>query len=56
MIIHINCRLNGLEKYSPAIILIDKNLKLKKIHLLKNAIQKKYIFFLIIHNKKKLNI
>ena len=52
----LNCRLNGLEKYSPARIILDKNLKFKKnSYLIKTA---KEIPTYIFYNKddsKKIN-
>ena len=46
----LNCRLNGLEKYSPIRIIIDKNLKIKEnLYLVKSSKKvKTYIFY----NKK----
>ncbi len=46
----LNCRLNGLESFSPSRIIIDKNLKIKKnLYLVKTAKKiKTYIFY----NKK----
>ena len=55
----LNCRLNGLEKYSPDIIVVDKNLNIKpNVEILKNKSIQKIIF----HNSndkkkiKKINI
>ena len=44
---HLNCRLNGLEKYSPAIILIDKNLK---INLNANLLKRNSSKIIVFHN------
>ena len=42
----LNCRLNGLEKYSPKVIVIDKNLKIKvNSFLIKNSKKNKLIIF-----------
>ena len=50
----LDCRIEGLEKFSPCKIIIDKNLKIKpKSHLLVNG--KKTIIFHSSNNKKKLN-
>ena len=48
----LNCRLNSLEQYSPAIVVLDKNLNLKKNLFLINTAKKipTYIFY----NTKKL--
>ncbi len=48
----LNCRLNGLEKFSPIKIVIDKDLKIKKnSYVVKNALFNKTIIF---HNSKNL--
>ena len=42
----LNCRLNGLEKFSPKVIVIDKNLKIKvNSFLIKNSKKNKLIIF-----------
>lgn len=49
----LNCRIEGLEHKSPAIIIIDRNFKLKKnVSLLKNN-NKKVFLFTSTNNKKK---
>ncbi len=40
----LNCRINGLEKKSPDVIIIDRNLKLKKKLKIFNNIKKRKIF------------
>ena len=48
----LNCRINGLEKFSPIKIIIDKNLKIKlNSYVVKNSIKSKIIIF---HNSKNL--
>ena len=53
----LNCRINGLDNYKPALFIIDLNLKLKK-NLLLNKILKKRITYLITYksNIKKAQI
>ena len=52
----LDCRLNGLENYSPKKIILDKNLKFKKdLNIFKKK-NNKCIFFYNIINKKKLSI
>jgi len=53
----LNCRINGLDNYKPALFIIDLNLKLKK-NLLLNKILKKRITYLITYksNIKKVQI
>ena len=53
----LNCRINGLDNYKPALFIIDLNLKLKK-NLLLNKILKKRITYLITYksNSKKAQI
>ena len=42
----LNCRLSGLEKYSPKVIVIDKNLKIKiNSFIIKNSKKNKLIIF-----------
>ena len=53
----LNCRINGLDNYKPALFIVDLNLKLKK-KLLLNKILKKRITYLITYksNIKKVQI
>jgi diaminohydroxyphosphoribosylaminopyrimidine deaminase/5-amino-6-(5-phosphoribosylamino)uracil reductase len=53
----LNCRINGLDNYKPALFIVDLNLKLKK-KLLLNKILKKRITYLITYksNIKKAQI
>jgi diaminohydroxyphosphoribosylaminopyrimidine deaminase/5-amino-6-(5-phosphoribosylamino)uracil reductase len=53
----LNCRINGLDNYKPALFIVDLNLKLKK-KLLLNKILKKRITYLITYksNSKKAQI
>ncbi len=42
----LNCRLNGLEKFSPTVVVIDKNLKIKNnSYVIKNSTKTKLIIF-----------
>ena len=42
----LNCRLNGLEKFSPTVVVIDKNLKIKNnSYVIKNSKNSKLIIF-----------
>ncbi len=42
----LDCRLNGLEKFSPTVVVIDKNLKIKiNSYVIKNLIKSKLIIF-----------
>ncbi len=51
----LNCRLNGLEKYSPKVIVIDKNLKIKlNSFLIKNSRKNKLIIFHCSKNTSKI--
>ena len=52
----LNCRLNGLEKFSPKVIVIDKNLKIKvNSFLIKNSKKNKLIIFHCSKNISKIN-
>ena len=52
----LNCRINGLENYSPIKIILDKNLNYKKnLNIFKNH-KKRCIFFYNSFNKKRLSI
>lgn len=53
----LNCRINGLKKNQPDLIIIDRDLKLKKnLSLFKMKITRKtYIFTTRINNRKKIN-
>ena len=49
----LNCRLNGLEKFSPTVIVIDKNLKIKiNSFVIKNVKKSKLIIF---HSSKNIS-
>ena len=49
----LSCRLNGLENFSPKIVVIDKDLKIKmNSYVVKNSKTNKLIIF---HNSKKIN-
>ena len=49
----LNCRLNGLEKYSPTVIVIDKSLKIKiNSFVIKNSNKNKLIIF---HSSKNIH-
>jgi diaminohydroxyphosphoribosylaminopyrimidine deaminase/5-amino-6-(5-phosphoribosylamino)uracil reductase len=49
----LNCRLSGLEKYSPRVIVIDKNLKIKvNSFVIKNSKKNKLIIF---HSSKNIS-
>ena len=51
----LNCRIKGLENYSPTKIILDKKLDYKKnLNIFKNN-KKKCIFFYNVSNKKKLS-
>ena len=51
----LNCRLNGLEKFSPKVIVIDKNLKIKlNSYLIKNCKKNKLIIFHCSKNNSKI--
>ena len=49
----LNCRLNGLEKFSPTVVVIDKNLKIKiNSFVIKNSKKNKLIIF---HSSKNIS-
>ncbi len=53
----LNCRLNGLEKYSPKVVVIDKNLKIKvNSFLIKNSKKSKLIIFHCSKNISKIKL
>ena len=53
----LNCRLNGLEKYSPIVVVIDKNLKVKiNSFLIKNSKKNKLIIFHCSKNISKIKL
>ena len=53
----LNCRLNGLEKYSPRVIVIDKNLKIKvNSFVIKNSKKNKLIIFHCSKNISKIKL
>jgi len=52
----LNCRIKGLENKSPNLIIIDRNLILKKnLRLFKEKKRRKIFIFTISKNKKKIN-
>ncbi len=52
----LNCRIKGLEKFSPARLIIDKNLKIKmKSYIISNSNKYNTIIFHSSRNKKKIN-
>ena len=53
----LNCRLNGLEKYSPTVVIIDKNLKIKtSSFVIKNLKNSKLIIFHCSKNISKIKL
>ena len=53
----LNCRLSGLEKYSPKVVVIDKNLKIKvNSFLIKNSKKSKLIIFHCSKNVSKIKL
>ena len=51
-----NCRIDGLDKYKPDLIIIDRNLKLKRnLKLLRLSKKRKIYIVTISKNKKKLS-
>ena len=51
-----NCRIDGLDKFKPDLIIIDRNLKLKKNLKLLNLSKKRRIYIVTLSkNKKKLS-
>ena len=53
----LNCRLNGLEKFSPNVVVIDKNLKIKiNSYVIKNSIKNKLIIFHCSKNISKIRL
>jgi len=52
----LNCRIKGLEKFSPTRLIIDKNLKVKmKSYIINNSNNHNTIIFHSSRNKKKIN-
>ena len=52
----LNCRINGLEKFSPIRLIIDKDLKINRnSYLVRSSIKHKTIIFYNTYNKKKIN-
>ena len=52
----LNCRIKGLEKFSPTRLIIDKNLKIKmKSYIISNSNKYNTIIFHSSRNKKKIN-
>ena len=53
----LNCRLNGLEKFSPSVVVIDKNLKIKiNSYVIKNSLKNKLIIFHCSKNISKIRL
>ena len=53
----LNCRLNGLEKFSPTVVVIDKNLQIKKkSFVIKNSKKNKLIIFHSSKNNSKIKL
>ena len=53
----LNCRLNGLEKFSPTVVVIDKNLKIKtNSFVIKNSKNNKLIIFHCSTNISKIKL
>ena len=53
----LNCRLNGLEKFSPIVVVIDKNLKIKvNSFVIKNSKKNKLIIFHCSKNISKIKL
>ena len=53
----LTCRLNGLEKFSPTVVVIDKNLKIKiNSYVIKNSIKSKLIIFHCSKNISKIKL
>ncbi len=53
----LNCRLNGLEKFSPTVVVIDKNLKIKtNSFVIKNSKNNKLIIFNCSNNISKIKL
>ena len=53
----LNCRLNGLEKFSPTVVVIDKNLKIKiNSYVIKNSAKSKIIIFHCSKNISKIRL
>ena len=53
----LTCRLNGLEKFSPKRLILDKNLKIKiNSFVVKNSLKNKTIIFHKSNNKKKIKL
>jgi len=53
----LNCRLNGLEKFSPIKIIIDRDLKINiNSYIVNNSIKKKTFIIYNINDKKKINL
>ncbi len=53
----LTCRLNGLEKFSPTVVVIDKNLKIKiNSYVIKNVAKSKLIIFHCSENISKIKL
>ena len=53
----LTCRLNGLEKFSPTVVVIDKNLKIKtNSYVIKNSTKSKLIIFHCSKNISKIKL
>ena len=52
----LNCRIKGLEHKSPSLIIIDRNLKIKKnLNIFKKKINRRIYVYTTNNNKKKIN-
>ena len=51
----LNCRIEGSEKKTPALIILDKYLKIRKNIKIFNTNQRQIIIFTTVNNKKKEN-
>ena len=52
----LNCRINGLENKSPNLIILDRNLKIKKnLNIFKKKIDRKIYVYTTNNNKKKIS-
>ena len=49
----LNCRINGLDKYKPALFIVDLNLKLKKNLLLNNLLKKRKTYLITLKKNLK---
>jgi len=49
----LNCRINGLDKYKPALFIVDLNLKLRKNLLLNNLLKKRKTYLITLKKNLK---